>query len=71
MSASQIFTLNMVWTWTEHSEPEQNVQVHVHLLPELNPEIQVQVQAYDPQTWTELDPGQSTSYSTKKHSSPP
>ena len=52
--------MNIVRTWTEHIEHEQNVHVHVHHLLKLNLSVQVQVQAWDPWTWTKPNCGQSS-----------
>jgi hypothetical protein len=55
------YTRTFVRTRTEPSEPEHCVHVCVHLQLEPNLEVQVQVRAQDPRTWTEPNPGQSIS----------
>ena len=52
--------MNIVWTWTEHNEHEHFVHVRVHHILEPNLNVQVQVRAQDPRTWTEPNRGQST-----------
>jgi hypothetical protein len=52
LKLQHFFTLNIVRTRTKHFEPEHLVCVRVHQLPE--------VQAHDPRTRTEPNPGQSS-----------